>query len=132
LFISPQHSLLIADALIPVKYLINGRSIAPVDLDETRQFEYFHIELDTHEVIFAEGTPVETLQVARGHEAIDDSVLVDGRKVGRPLAPVLGYHGGRAELLALARLAVSPIVDVRDPIQVAYDRIAARAELVCA
>jgi hypothetical protein len=29
--------------------------------------------------------------------------------------------------MALLRLGVSQVVDVRDPIQVAYDRIAARA-----
>jgi hypothetical protein len=45
-----------------------------------------------------------------------------------PYAPLVGYGGGRSDLKALLRLAVSPFVDVRDPIQVAYSRIAARAE----
>ena len=45
-----------------------------------------------------------------------------------PYAPVVAYGGGRAELKALLRLAVSPLVDMRDPIQVAYSRIAARTE----
>jgi hypothetical protein len=44
-----------------------------------------------------------------------------------PYAPVLGYWGARTHLKALLRLGVSQVIDVRDPIQVAYDRIAARA-----
>ena len=39
----------------------------------------------------------------------------------------LGYAGGRAELQGLLRLALSQVVDVRDPIKRARDRIAARA-----
>jgi len=45
-----------------------------------------------------------------------------------PYAPLVAYGGGRAELKALLRLAVSPSLDMRDPIQVAYSRIAARTE----
>jgi len=37
------------------------------------------------------------------------------------------YSRARAHLKALLRLGVSQVIDVRDPIQVAYDRIAARA-----
>ena len=48
-----------------------------------------------------------------------------------PYAPVLGYSGPRTHLKALLRLGVSQVVDVRDPIQVAYDRIAARATKSC-
>ena len=44
-----------------------------------------------------------------------------------PYAPVLRYSTARAHLEALLRLGVSQVVDVRDPIQVAYDDIAARA-----
>ena len=48
----------------------------------------------------------------------------------KPFAPVFRHYGGRAELQGLLRLALSPIVDVRDPVQRARARIAARAELV--
>ena len=34
-----------------------------------KEIEYFHIELETHEVIFAEGAAVETLLVMNDHEA---------------------------------------------------------------
>jgi len=135
LYISPEHSLLIGGALIPVKYLINGKSIAPAAMDGDQVIEYFHIELDTHEVIFAEGTPAETLQVGSWRKEFDDISEYErpyehepDARLKKPFAPVLGYRGGREELQGLLRLAVSPIVDIRDPIQVAYDRIGARAE----
>jgi hypothetical protein len=44
-----------------------------------------------------------------------------------PFAPLLGYNNGRKELKGLVRSIVSNFIDVRDPIQVAYDRIANRA-----
>ena len=43
--------------LIPIKYLINGTSIAQIDVDEVT---YCHFELDTHDVVLAEGLPAET------------------------------------------------------------------------
>jgi hypothetical protein len=48
----------------------------------------------------------------------------------KPFAPVVRQYGGRAELQGLLRLSVSPVVDIRDPVQRTRDRITARAELV--
>src|SRR5262245_24651161 len=98
-----------------------------------RDIEYFHIEPETHEVILAEGAPVETLLLTEGRESFSNFVEYErlyGPDVGPvmvPYAPMLFYSGGRKHLKALLRLGVSRLVDVRDPIQVAYDRIAARA-----
>jgi hypothetical protein len=136
LYLSPEHRLFIDGVLIPVQYLVNGRSIALAAMDESEAVTYFHIELDSHEVIFAEGAPVETLQVTSGREVFSNFIeyerLYGGteRSAMKPFAPILGYRGGREELEGLLRLALSPIIDVRDPIQRARDRIAARAELV--
>jgi hypothetical protein len=46
-----------------------------------------------------------------------------------PVAPIYSYDGGFAELRGLIRLAASRFVDVRDPIQIAHDRLAGRATL---
>src|SRR6516162_4728677 len=43
------------------------------------------------------------------------------------VAPLCRYRAGRAEMVALRCLGASRFVDVRDPIQVAYARIANRA-----
>ena len=48
----------------------------------------------------------------------------------QPFAPHFEYGGARGELSRLLRSAVSPVVDVRDPVQKARARIAARSELV--
>src|SRR5262249_2902566 len=60
LYLSPLHCLFFNDALIPVMYLINEASIAPGAPSEMSALEYYHIELDTHEVIYAEGALVES------------------------------------------------------------------------
>ena len=136
LYLSPGHALYIEGSLIPVKYFVNGRSITPAMPEGMDSIEYFQIELETHEVIFAEGTPAETFLVngSTNREKFTNFVEYE-RLYGTgplpamtPYAPIFAYDGGRAELKALLRLAVSPLVDVRDPIQVAYSRIAARAE----
>jgi hypothetical protein len=43
-------------------------------------------------------------------------------------APILRYHSRRQELNGLVRSLISEVVDVRDPIQIAYDELAQRAE----
>jgi hypothetical protein len=137
LYLSPMHALFIDGVLIPVKDLVNGTSITRSVPEGIQDIEYFHIELETHEVILAEGAPVETLLVTDGRENFTNFVEYErlyGGKTGRAMvacAPVLGYPDGRAHLKALLRLAVSQVVDVRDPVQVAYDRIAARATNSC-
>src|SRR5215203_3751351 len=135
LYLSPEHALYMDGVLIPVKHLINATSITPAMPDGMHAVEYFQIELQTHEVIFAEGTPVESFLVKDGNRE-NFTNFVEYERLYRaepvtymtPYAPIVAYGGGRAELKALLRLAVSPLVDVRDPIQVAYSRITARAE----
>jgi hypothetical protein len=135
LFLSPGHSLFVDGVLIPVKHLINDSSVARAEMDDREIIEYFHVELENHEVLFAEGAPVESLLVSDGREGFANFVEYE-RRYGRearpamtPFAPVISY-GGRAELQGLLRLALSPIVDMRDPVQKARCQIAARAELL--
>jgi hypothetical protein len=137
LYLSPTHALFIDEVLIEVKDLVNGSTITRVTPAGMNDIEYFHIELETHEVIFAEGAAVETLLVTDGRESFTNFVEYErlyGRQAGPamiPYAPVLRYSTAHAHLKALLRLGVSQVVDVRDPIQVVYDRIAARARKSC-
>ena len=57
LYLSPDHAVLVDGVLIQVKRLFNGNSIQPIMTDG---FVYYHIELETHDIIRAEGLPVET------------------------------------------------------------------------
>jgi hypothetical protein len=56
--LSPHHALFLDGVLIPVEHLINGASI--VQPEAVEAIEYFHVELDGHDVIFAEGAAAET------------------------------------------------------------------------
>jgi hypothetical protein len=138
LYLSQGHSLLIDGVLIPVKHLVNERSIAFDDDAKTSEtIEYFCVELDTHQVIFAEGMAAETFRYWGGQIAWDnlsDYQDLYGRehKVMSAFAPICRYKGGRAEVRALLRLAASGFVDMRDPIQIAYARIATRAMSIAA
>jgi hypothetical protein len=53
LYLSPYHSIFFNEALIPVMYLINEATIAQGTPSDMSAIEYHHIELDTHEVIYA-------------------------------------------------------------------------------
>ena len=134
LYLSPGHRLYLDSVLIEARLLMNGRSIVQAMPDRRDQIEYFHIELEQHEVIFAEEAAAETFQVANQREHFDNFIEyerlygVDSAAM-LPYAPVVGYNGRRSELKRMLRRAASAIVDIRDPVQVAYDRIAAR-ELV--
>src|SRR5665213_2658973 len=57
LFLSPDHAVFFDGALIPIRYLVNGATI----IQEPRnKVTYWHVELDKHGVIFAEGLPCES------------------------------------------------------------------------
>ena len=58
LVLSPDHAVLAGGALVPVRYLANGTSIARARTRGT--VEYFHVELDRHDVLFAEGLAAES------------------------------------------------------------------------
>jgi hypothetical protein len=58
LWISPEHALYLDGVLVPARLLVNGMTITQADAVE--QLEYFHVELDSHDVILAEGAAAET------------------------------------------------------------------------
>ena len=79
LFLSPGHAIcidLLGEVLIPAVALVNGSTIQQIEVDETT---YWHIELDSHDVIFAENLPAESyLDMGnRGFFAEGDVVTLD-------------------------------------------------------
>ncbi|HTN13116.1 MAG TPA: Hint domain-containing protein [Acetobacteraceae bacterium] len=58
LWVSPQHALYLDGVLVPAAALVNGISI--VRAEAVEQVEYFHLELERHAVILAEGAPAES------------------------------------------------------------------------
>ncbi|NTI25921.1 hypothetical protein G6M87_27900 [Rhizobium rhizogenes] len=58
LLISPDHCMFMEESLIPAKFLVNGTTITQETVLEP--FEYYHIELEQHSIILAEGAQTET------------------------------------------------------------------------
>lgn len=131
LYLSRSHMVHFNGVLMPIGDLINGRTIAPVDVD-TDRLEYFHIELETHDVVLAEGAPCETLlTTAEKLTAFDNAdeyyALYGVPAAMAPCAPLAAFNGGRSELKSRLRSAISPVIDIRKPMDVARDEIEARA-----
>jgi hypothetical protein len=135
LYLSPLHCLFFAEALIPVMYLVNETSITQGTPSEMSTLEYYHVELDTHEVIYAEGALVESYDGSNRDNFsnfVQYERLYGAKRQSKmtPPAPILRYRGRRQELNGLVRSLISNVVDVRDPIQIAYDQLAQRAEAI--
>ena len=57
LFLSPDHAVYVNEALIPIRHLINGSTIAQIPV---ARVTYYHLELSQHDVLLAEGLPAES------------------------------------------------------------------------
>ncbi|MES2022129.1 MAG: Hint domain-containing protein [Pseudomonadota bacterium] len=55
--VSPGHAILVDGVLVPAGDLVNGATIVQ---EEVEQVRYFHVELDSHDVLLAEGLPCES------------------------------------------------------------------------
>ncbi len=53
LWVSPNHAMFLEGVLIEARDLINGASI--IQAERVERVDYFHLELDTHDIIIAEG-----------------------------------------------------------------------------
>jgi hypothetical protein len=60
LYVIAARSLLIDDVLVPAELLINGTTITRFE-PEGDYVEFFHVKLESHNVIYAEGARAETL-----------------------------------------------------------------------
>ena len=128
-FVTGRHCLLIDGLLIPAGNLVNGTTITLDEAHDVDELEFFHIKLERHDAVYAEGAPVETLP------RVDESAVNFAeyfREYGVPenegtrCAPFACYGGGRSELKSQIRSALSPWVDRREQIDVIRDRLEER------
>jgi hypothetical protein len=124
LFLTKAHALLIDDVLVPVCNLINDTTIALYDARALDKLEFFHIKLETHDVIYAEGAPCDTLL------DVDESAVNFAeylREYGPPItqapcAPVFGF-GRRIEIKSRLRSAISPWFECRQKLDIIRDKL---------
>ena len=133
LYVSDAHCFLINGLLIPAIHLVNGHSIRKCASYDADVIEYFHIELESHDVIFANGAPAETLQGNANRmnfDNFDEYVQLYGPELitMTSFAPIVGNFGGRQELRSRLRSVLAPVYDRRQPLDIIRDEIARRAE----
>ena len=103
-------------------------AITYYNAQELDELALFHIKLEAHDVIYAEGAPCETM-LNVDENAINFPEYF--RRYGAPLAletpcaPIMS-SGGRAELKSRLRSALSPCIDRRQKVDIIRDRLEAR------
>jgi hypothetical protein len=126
LYMTAGHSLLVEGVLAPAETLINGETITRYEALGYDKLEFFHIKLESHDVIYAEGAPAETLLNVEENAVNFADYL---RQYGTPArdevrcAPHIHIWGGRVELMSRFRSAISPWIDLRDRADVVRDRL---------
>ena len=58
LLVSPEHAMFLDGVLVPAKLLVNDDLV--VQASGLPTIEYFHVELDSHDILLAEGAPSES------------------------------------------------------------------------
>jgi hypothetical protein len=133
LFLSRYHCLYLDGVLIPVVDLLNNSTITRCSAEDLQEIEYFHIKLERHSVIYADGAACETLQAVTAVNSENVEFEEYRRLYGEPslpdepAAPMLGYNGGRARLRGRIRSAVSNVIDVRSKLEIVRDDLKKRA-----
>jgi hypothetical protein len=127
LCITRGHALLIDGVLVPVCNLINNRTITPYDASGLNELEFFHIKLERHDVIYAEGAPCETM-LNIDENAVNFAEYL--RQYVPPIedtrcAPWVGM-GRRVEIKSRLRSAISPWIDRREKLDIIRDELEER------
>ncbi|MDF0491402.1 Hint domain-containing protein [Sphingomonas sp. H39-1-10] len=100
--LSPGHAVYVDGVLVPVGHLVNGATIVQ---EAVEQIRYFHIELDSHDVLLAEGLPCESYlddgnrrSFANGGESVELHGRLDPKSWDDACAPLVA---GGPQLVAI-------------------------------
>lgn len=130
LYVSPDHALYLDGVLVPAKYLVNGASITSETGFTLEQITYIHLELDTHEAIYAEGAAAETFREWGNRDRFDNAETYTGSRVEvaamAPFAPLLALSRTQ-QVVVNIKSAVLPNQSHRGQIDVISAKLANRA-----
>ena len=95
LFVSPEHAMLIGGSLIPARHLVNGISI--VKAAPMEEVSYFHVEMERHTAVFAEGALSETFVDDDSRDRFNNAYEFHALYPEAPLVTVAEYCAPRVE-----------------------------------
>ena len=72
LYVSPGHGLLLDGHMVRANNLINGKTI--YQDNECRDVEYYHVELDSHSAVFANGILSESYLAVNNRHVFENSI----------------------------------------------------------
>jgi hypothetical protein len=98
--LTAAHAVFVDGFLMPIGQPANGTSIVLETADGHDSLDSFHIELERHDVLDAEGAPCESL----------------AEPFAETCVPLLSFGGGRGELRSRLRSAATLVLDRRQPI----------------
>jgi Hint domain len=119
LMLSPEHCLVIDGLCIPAKLLVNGGSI--VSERSHAPFTYYHLELDRHGVLLADGAPVESYLDTGNRSFFDNAELP------QQLHPVFSANRNSERWQTDA---CAPLAQVPDQVEPIWHRLAQRSEAI--
>jgi hypothetical protein len=126
LYVTQGHALLVDGLLVPAGSLVNDTTISLYAAEEYDELEFFHIKLETHDAIYAEGAPCETLlrldeTMSNSADDAREQAATEAQDVH--CAPIV-CNGPRRELKTRVRSLMSPWLGPQE-----FDNIRARLEL---
>ena len=106
LLLSPDHAIFAQGVLIPSRALVDGENVASLVVPNVT---YFHVELETHDVILAEGLACETYLDSDGYGRFDNAPMGGMPGMSDPCAPIetQGVRVARVRSLFSRRIAAA-------------------------
>ncbi|MCJ2089595.1 Hint domain-containing protein [Methylobacterium sp. E-005] len=121
LWVSPDHALYLDGVLIPAEYLVNGTTI--VKADRVESVTYWHIELDSHDVLLAEGAPAESFVDDGGRAIFHNAASYRALYPHQPVWPVAAVYCAQRVTHGYALEAVRRRLALRAGLPVAPARV---------
>jgi hypothetical protein len=136
LLVSQNHRLYLGGMLIRAGDLVNGTTIDLDPQDNEDTLEYYHLLVDGHHIIYANGAPSETLLFDHESKTLFDNYDEFERlyanvsdQFAMPCAPIYADRGLKSRLNSCLRSAISPLIDLRQPYDIVRDSLTGGGQL---